>query len=116
MGRYIGKSMKRFEDPRFLQGKGSYVANLQLPNMAHLAILRSPYGHARIKSINTDRAAALEGVIAVFTGRDLIDGGVGALPCGWTPPGIKVPVRYPLTVDKVRHVGDGVAAVVAEDP
>lgn len=116
MGRYVGKSMKRFEDPRFLRGKGNYVANLQLPNMAHLAILRSPYGHANIKSINTKKAEALDGVIAVFTGRDLIDGGVGALPCGWTPPGIKVPVRYPLTVDKVRHVGDGVAAVVAEDP
>jgi len=116
MGRYIGKSMKRFEDPRFLQGKGSYVANLQLPNIAHLAILRSPYGHANIRSINTKNAEALDGVIAVFTGQDLIDGGVGALPCGWTPPGIKVPVRYPLTVDRVRHVGDGVAAVVAEDP
>jgi carbon-monoxide dehydrogenase large subunit len=116
MGRYVGKSMKRFEDPRFLQGKGSYVANLQLPNIAHLAILRSPYGHANIRSINTKNAEALDGVIAVFTGQDLIDGGVGALPCGWTPPGIKVPVRYPLTVDRVRHVGDGVAAVVAEDP
>jgi carbon-monoxide dehydrogenase large subunit len=82
--------------------------------MAHLAILRSPHGHARIKNIDTSRAEALEGVIAVFTGQDLIDGGVGKLPCGWVVPDCKVPDRWPLTPDKVRHVGDGVAAVVAE--
>ncbi len=116
MARYVGASIKRREDPRFIQGKGRYVANLQLPNMAHLAIKRSPYAHARIKSINTSRAEAVDGVIAVFTGQDLIDGGVGAMPCGWLVPDIKVPTRYPLTVDKVRHVGDGVAAVVAESP
>jgi carbon-monoxide dehydrogenase large subunit len=114
--RYVGTSIKRREDPRFIQGKGRYVANLQLPTMAHLAIKRSPYGHARIKSINTNQAQALDGVIAVYTGQDLIDGGVGAMPCGWNVPDIKVPTRYPLTVDKVRHVGDGVAAVVAETP
>lgn len=116
MGKYIGASVKRKEDPRFIQGRGKYVANLQLPNMAHLAIKRSPYGHARIKSINVEAARALEGVIAVYTGQDLIDGGVGKLPCGWNVPDIKVPTRWPLTVDKVRHVGDGVAAVVAESP
>ncbi|MCZ7573112.1 MAG: xanthine dehydrogenase family protein molybdopterin-binding subunit [Ardenticatenaceae bacterium] len=116
MARYIGASIKRREDPRFLQGKGKYVANIGLPDMVHLAVLRSPYGHARIKSINTDKAKALDGVIAVFTGQDLINGGVGKLPCGWNVPDIKVPDRWPLTVDKVRHVGDGVAAVVAESP
>jgi carbon-monoxide dehydrogenase large subunit len=115
MGKYVGKSVKRVEDPRFIQGKGKYVANLQLPNMAHLAIKRSPYGHAKINSIDTSKAEALEGVIAVFTGQDLLDGGAGALPCGWNVPDIKVPTRYALTVDKVRHVGDSVAAVVAED-
>lgn len=114
MGKYIGKSMKRVEDPRFIQGKGKYVANLQLPNVAHLAVKRSPYGHAKIKSINTAAAKALPGVIAVFTGQDLIDGGVGKMPCGWNVPDIKVPTRWPLTVDKVRHVGDSVAVVAAE--
>jgi carbon-monoxide dehydrogenase large subunit len=84
--------------------------------MAHLAIKRCPYGHARIKSINTEAAKVLDGVIAVFTGQDLLDGGVGALPCGWNVPDIRVPTRYALTVDKVRHMGDGVAAVVAESP
>jgi len=116
MARYVGTSVKRVEDPRFIQGKGRYVANIQLPNMAYLAIKRSPHAHARIKSINTAKAEALDGVIAVYTGQDLIDGGVGKMPCGWLVPDIKVPDRWPLTVDKVRHVGDGVAAVVAEDP
>ncbi|MDW8327848.1 MAG: xanthine dehydrogenase family protein molybdopterin-binding subunit [Anaerolineales bacterium] len=116
MAKYVGASIKRREDPRFIQGKGNYVANLKLPNMAYVAIKRSPYGHARIKGINTQKAAKLPGVIAVFTGQDLIDGGVGKMPCGWNVPNIKVPTRWPLTVDKVRHVGDGVACVVAESP
>jgi aerobic carbon-monoxide dehydrogenase large subunit len=115
MSRYVGASIKRREDPRFIQGQGKYVANIAMPNMAHLAVKRSPYAHARIKSIDTSKAAALPGVIAVFTGQDLIDGGVGKLPCGWVVPGCKVPTRWPLMVDKVRHVGDGVACVVAEN-
>lgn len=69
MTRYVGKSMKRVEDPRFIQGKGKYIANLTLPNVAHLAIKRSPYGHAKILSIHTEAAQALPGVIAVFTSR-----------------------------------------------
>lgn len=115
MTRYVGQSIKRVEDPRFIQGRGRYIANLTLPNMAHLAIKRSPYGHARILKIDATKALALPGVIAVFTGQDLIDGGVGKMPCGWNVPDIKVPTRWPLTIDKVRHVGDSVAAVVAED-
>lgn len=116
MSKYIGQSIKRVEDPRFIQGKGKYIANLTLPGMAHVAIKRSPHGHAKIKSINVDAAKALEGVIDVYVGQDLIDGGVGQLPCGWVVPNCKVPVRWPLTPDKVRHVGDSVAAVVAETP
>lgn len=116
MSKYIGQSIKRVEDPRFIQGKGKYIANLTLPGMAHVAIKRSPHGHAKIKSINVDAAKALKGVIDVYVGQDLIDGGVGQLPCGWVVPDCKVPVRWPLTPDKVRHVGDSVAAVVAETP
>src|SRR3990172_9382645 len=84
--------------------------------MAYVAVKRSPYAHAKIKHIKTDKAAKLPGVLGVFTGKDLIDGGVGKLPCGWNVPNIKVPARWPLMVDKVRHVGDGVAVVVAETP
>ncbi len=113
---YVGTSVKRREDPRFIQGQGSYVANISLPNMVYLAIKRSPYGHAKFKKINAKKAKALPGVVAVFTGQDLVDGGCGALPCGWNVPDIKVPTRHALTVDKVRHVGDGVAVVAAEDP
>ena len=116
MAKLIGESVKRVEDPRFLQGKGKYVANLQIPGMAHLFIKRSPHAHARVVSIDTAAAAAAPGVIAVFTGQELIDGGVGKLPCGWMVPDIKVPTRWPVVPvgDKVRHVGDAVAVVVAE--
>ena len=116
MGKHIGKSVKRVEDPRFIQGQGKYVANLKLPNMAHVAVLRSPHAHAKIKSINTDAAKAIDGVIDVFIGQDLIDGGVGKMPVIWQVPDNKIPDRWPLVPDKVRHVGDSVAAVVAEDP
>jgi carbon-monoxide dehydrogenase large subunit len=116
MAKHVGKSVKRVEDPRFIQGKGNYVANISLPNMVHLAIKRSPYGHAKIKKINTKKAQALPGVVAVFTGKDLVDGGCNPLPCGFNVPDIKVPTHYPLTIDKVRHVGDGIAVVAAEDP
>jgi carbon-monoxide dehydrogenase large subunit len=116
MSRYVGAALKRREDPRFLQGQGRYVANLKLPNQVHLAIKRSPYAHARIKRIDTSNAERLWGVVGVFTGQDLIDGGVGKLPCGWNVPDIKVPDHWPLAVDKVRHVGDGVAVVAAETP
>jgi len=112
MATYVGTSIKRREDPRFLQGNGSYVANHKLPNMAHLAIKRSPYAHARIKSIDTSKARALPGVIAVFTGEDTTD--LGLMPSGWNVPGIKVPAQRVLQTDKARHVGDRVAAVVAE--
>jgi len=114
MSKYVGTSMKRREDPRFIQGRGSYVANLKFPNMAYLAIKRSPYAHAKIKSIKTDKAKKLSGVIGVFTGEDTSD--VGMLPCGWNVPDIKVPPNRVLQTDKVRHVGDRVAMVVAENP
>ncbi len=114
MSKYVGTSMKRREDPRFIQGRGSYVANLKLPNMAYLVLKRSPYAHARIKSINTSKAKALPGVLGVFTGVDTAD--IGMLPSGWNVPDIKVPANRVLQTDKVRHVGDRVAMVVAENP
>ena len=66
--RWIGQSMKRVEDPRLLTGRGKYIDDVVLPNMAHAAVLRSPYAHARIKSIDTSRAEALPGVVLVMTG------------------------------------------------
>ena len=115
MANNVGQSTKRVEDPRFIQGKGKYVSNLKIPNMAHAAIVRSPHAHAIIKGIDASEALAMPGVIAVYTGKDLADSGVGSLPCGFNPPDIKVAPHMPLAVDKARHVGDGVAVVIAED-
>ncbi len=114
MSGLIGQSIKRVEDPRFIQGKGRYVANLQIPGMLHAAIVRSPHAHANIKRIDASAALAMEGVVAVFTGQDLAADGVGGLPCGFNPPDIKTAPHPALAVGKVRHVGDGVAVVIAE--
>jgi carbon-monoxide dehydrogenase large subunit len=118
MGVYVGQSMKRVEDPRFIQGRGKYVANLKLPDMAYLAIKRSPYAHARIVSIDTSAAEAMEGVIDVLTKEDMLapNSPCGPLPCGWQVPDIKIPQADAFAVDKVRHVGDRVVAVIAETP
>ena len=116
MGRYVGASVKRREDPRFIQGKGRYVANIQLPGMVHVAVKRSPEAHARITGMDTSAASAMDGVVAVFTGQDFKDGGCGSMPCGWLVPDTKVPDRPVVVTDRVCHVGDSVAVVVAEDP
>ncbi len=113
---YIGKSVKRVEDPRFIQGQGRYVGNIHLPGMVYLAIKRSPYAHAVIKKFRTKKAEAHPGVVAVFTGADLVEAGLGAMPCGWNVPDQKTPIRQILATDKARHVGDGIAVVAAEDP
>ena len=116
MGRYVGTSVKRVEDPRFIQGKGRYVANIQFPDMVYVAIKRSPEAHARITRMDTSAAAAMDGVVAVFTGQDFKDGGCGSLPCGWLVPDTKVPDRPIVVTDRVCHVGDSVAVVAARTP
>ncbi|MER3448516.1 MAG: carbon monoxide dehydrogenase [Chloroflexota bacterium] len=111
----MGAPLKRKEDPRFITGRGTYVDNIKLPGMVYLAILRSPYAHARIKRIDTNRARSWPGVLAVYTAEDLKRAGVKPMPVAARLPGSKVPERYPLAVDRVRFVGEGVAAVVAVD-
>ena len=108
----VGSRIKRREDPRLIMGRGTYVDDIQLPRMTYAAILRSPYAHARIRSINVDKAKALPGVVAVMTGADLQGKNV---PCGWTLPDIKVAPHPALAVGKVRYTGDAVAVVVAEE-
>jgi carbon-monoxide dehydrogenase large subunit len=108
----VGSRIKRREDPRLITGRGTYVDDIQLMRMTYAAILRSPYAHARIRSINVDKAKALPGVVAVLTGQDLQGKNV---PCGWTLPDMKVPPHPALAVGKVRYTGDAVAAVVAEE-
>jgi len=108
--RWIGKSIKRVEDPRLLTGKGKFIDDVVVRNMAHVALLRSPFAHARIKSIDISKAQALPGVIIVVTGKSMAET-TGPTVSFSSPP---VP-QYVIAVDKVRHVGEAVAAVVAED-
>lgn len=111
----IGQAIKRREDPRLITGEAKYLDDLQLPGMLHAAILRSPFAHAKIKSINTTRAKAHLGVVAVFTGKDFMD--LNPLPCAWQAGGVKNNANTPraLEPDKVTHTGAGVAVVVARD-
>ena len=113
----LGSAIKRREDPRLLTGEARYLDDVQLPGMLTAAILRSPYAHARIKRINTKKAARAPGVVAVFTGEDFKD--LPALPCAWQAEAGRIPnhVNTPrvLEIDKVTHTGAGVVVVVAED-
>src|SRR5581483_6704673 len=109
--RLFGKAIKRREDPRFITGRGQYVDDVKLPGMTYAAFVRSPHAHARIRGIDTARAKAMPGVVGVYTAQDVQ---VGALPCGWMLPGIKVPARPVLASGKARYAGEPVALVVAE--
>jgi len=114
---FIGQSVKRREDARFLTGTGRYTDDIVLPGQTFGYFLRSPYAHATLKHVNTEAAKAAPGVLGVFTGEHFKD--VGGLPCGWlinsidgTP--MKEP-KHPILADgKVRYVGDRIALVVAE--
>src|SRR5438045_880252 len=110
----IGARLKRVEDPRLITGAAKYIDDLKLPGMAYVAILRSPHAHARINGIDTTRAAALPGVVAVCTGKDFEH--LPALPCAWQAAGVENFVATPrvLEIDRVTFTGAGVAAVVAE--
>jgi aerobic carbon-monoxide dehydrogenase large subunit len=104
----IGESIKRKEDARFLHGKGNYLDDHTLPGMLHMAILRSPYAHARIRSVDTTAAAAAPGVVAVVTGELMAQHGLA-----WMPT-LSGDTQAVLATDKVRFQGQEVAAVVAE--
>jgi len=115
----LSQPMRRVEDPRLLRGDGRYTDDISLPGQAHGVVVRSPHAHALIRCIDTAAARAVPGVLAVFTGADLKAMGLGDVPCAiplknrdgtdraQTP-------RPALAVDRVRHVGDAVAFVVAE--
>ena len=104
----IGESIKRKEDARFLRGQGRYLDDFVLPNMAHMAILRSPHAHARIKSIDTSAAGSKPGVIAVVTGELMAQHKLA-----WMPT-MSGDTQAVLATDKVRFQGQEVAAVIAE--
>ena len=108
--RGLGHSVGRKEDGRFIRGKGNYVDDVKLPGMLHLELLRSPFAHARIRSIDTSRAAALPGVVAVVTGELMAQHNLA-----WMPT-LSGDTQAVLATDKVRFQGQEVAAVVAESP
>jgi carbon-monoxide dehydrogenase large subunit len=110
----IGQPVKRVEDPRLITGAAKYLDDLPIAGAAQVAVVRSPYAHARIKSIDTSRAASAAGVIAVFSGEDFAQ--LNPLPCAWQAAGTENHVVTPraLEIDKVTFTGAGVAAVVAE--
>ncbi len=109
---YIGKRQKRTEDPRLIQGLGHYVDDIKLPDTLHVIFLRSMYGHARIKSVDTAAAAKAPGVVAVYTGKD-VSAKIGPVPCAAALPDLKTPDYRVLATDKALFVGHPIAAVVA---
>ncbi len=115
----IGASVRRKEDLRFLTGRGNYVDDINRPGQLYAHILRSPHPHALIRGIDTSKAARAPGVAAVFTGADLAAEKIGTLPCGWGVKNkdgspMKEPPHQVLATERVRHVGDPVAVVIAE--
>jgi carbon-monoxide dehydrogenase large subunit len=115
MATLIGQSVRRREDPRLITGRGQYTADVNRPGQLYAVMLRSPYAHARLVSINTDAARNAPGVAAVYTGVDL-EGKVAPIPTAWIPPGSELATtpHWALAREKVRYVGDGIAMVVAD--
>lgn len=114
LAKYIGQKVKRTEDPRLIQGLGHYVDDIKLADTFSVAILRSPYAHARIKGISLEAAKAAPGVVAIYTAADTA-GKIGNVPCAAALPGLKIPKFPVLAEGKVIFVGHPVAAVVATD-
>jgi aerobic carbon-monoxide dehydrogenase large subunit len=112
---YIGKPVARKEDAKLLTGQSKFIDDLTLPGMVWAAVVRSPYAHAQIKSVDVTQAREAEGVIDAFSGADLADDWAATLPCVWlVTEDTKQPMHRPLATDKARYQGDGVAVVIAE--
>ena len=110
----IGTRLLRREDPPLLTGESKFTNDLNIPGALHLSVLRSPYAHAKIKSINVSAALKIAGIVAVYTGKDLQSAWAAPMPCAWpVTPDMKNPPHFPLASDKVNYVGDGVVAVLA---
>lgn len=114
---FIGKSVKRVEDKRFITGYGNYVDDIVLPRQTYASFVRSPYGHAKILSVDTSAAKGMPGVVAIYTGAHVEN--VNGVPCGWqvnfkNGNHMKEPKHPLLVADRAKHVGDPVAVVIAE--
>ena len=113
---WVGRALKRKEDPALITGRGHYVDDIVLPGTLYAAFVRSPEAHARIVSIDASAAKERDDVVMVATAED-IDGLAGPLPMAWIPPGVEVhtPEHWPLAKGSVKHVGDPVAVVFGTD-
>lgn len=111
----VGQALKRREDPQLITGQGNFLDDIKLAGMVHACVLRSPYAHARIVSIDTSKAKAFPGVVAVFTGDDMLD--INPLPCAWAAGRVQNNINTPraLATGEVHFAGDAVALVLAED-
>jgi aerobic carbon-monoxide dehydrogenase large subunit len=111
----LGRARLRKEDARLITGQTNWTDNIRLPGMLHMAFARSPFAHARIRTVDTSAARAMPGVVAVFSGADFA-AEQGSLPCAWpVTEDIVIPAHPPMAVTEVRYVGEAVAVVVARD-
>ncbi|MBV1893917.1 MAG: xanthine dehydrogenase family protein molybdopterin-binding subunit [Ilumatobacteraceae bacterium] len=111
----IGQRMLRKEDPVLLTGEAVFTNDMVVPGALHLAVLRSPYAHAKLISVDTSAAVAMPGVQAVYSGADLAELWASPMPCAWpVTDDMLSPEHYPIATDTVNYVGDGVAVVLAD--
>ena len=114
--RYVGGGVPRKEDPALVTGRANWTDNIKLPGMLHMAVLRSPFAHAKITNLDVSAALEQPGVVAAFTGNDLADDWAAAMPCAWpVTEDIKMPDHWPLAKDEANFMGDAVAVVIADD-
>ena len=113
--RYVGRSIPRKEDHRLIVGDTRFTDDIELADITYASVVRSPHANAAIGGVDVSAALEVPGVITAFSGADLADDWAATLPCVWpVTEDILMPPHWPLTPDKARHVGDGVAVVVAE--
>jgi carbon-monoxide dehydrogenase large subunit len=110
----LGQRLLRKEDPALLTGEAKYTNDLAVPGALHLAVLRSPYASATINAVDVSAALAAPGVVAAYSGADLVDLWAGPMPCAWpVTADMKNPTHYPLAVSRANYAGDGVACVLS---
>ena len=110
----LGQRLLRREDPALLTGEAKFTNDLNIPGALHLAVLRSPYAHARITAVDVSGAVGMPGVIAAYSGADLASLWAAPMPCAWpVTADMKNPAHYPIAVSKAAYAGDGVACVLA---
>ena len=122
--RYVGGGVLRKEDPELITGQARFIDDMALPGMLWMGIVRSPFAHARINSVDLTRVKQAPGVVAAFSGQDLAEEWAAGLPCAWpiaqrnfpepTTEDPRMPDHWPVAKDKVRFAGDAVAVVLAD--